>query len=474
MQSCRDGGSSLGHVHAFTGDQCDKKDATSTPTRSSPPSSGPSPRDGDTISAANGTPPERAVVKWGTKNEGHETEADGGSGASLPAPAQAPDTLRFPLSGSLPCAKILEQDAAAWKPDIGPSVPLSPTPRQRCTLPLEDDARGAAQPITVKKSRVARCPRNGHFRPSGLQTTAAPSSSEKRSAAAPAAAAAAAFDPRCATPGFTVSGYIVPEPVARHKPAKPEREIDHGPDGPGNEASATGAADRKHQPLFDDLSLSSDQSIRVPLAPSCRPPTWEDPSDSVARDLVEQSSNVTQNARKRHRQGPTAAVPASAVASENRRVLPGWTPPTFGIGSRAGTAAAVAAKDVQNVMPTIPIRRAMMKPCLVADLVDMVSRSPPSPSPPTTCGRAFGVISPPSWSAEAGIGRLLATPRTDSGLCLPRAAVAPSGQGQQPSRNGSGVPIASSSSAFFPVRPRAGRRTPVLAGRARCLRAEDR
>lgn len=461
VQSCRDG-ESFGR--ASTGDQYDKKGATPKPTHSAPPKSGPHPRDGGTISAANDTAPEGTVMKWSTGT------AKGGSGASLPAPAQAPDTLRFPLSGSLPCAKILEPDAATWNPEVGPSVPLSSTPRQRCTLPLEDGVCGAGQPIVVKKTLVARFPRNAQLRPSGLQTTAAPSSSEKRSAAA----------------GFTVSGYVAPAPAAQHQQAKPERglhtkaiETDQGLHGPRNEASTTETADGKHQPLFNDLS--SDQIIHVPVAPTCRPPSWEGPSDSIARrNPVEPSSSATRNARKRYRQGLTAA--AAVVSEKLRAPPPGWTPPTLGGGSGVGTAAAVAANDVQYVMPAIPVPRAMVQPGLVADLVDMVSRSPSlSLSPPATRGRAFGVISPLSWSsADAGIGRLLSTPRIDSRLCLRRAAAAATNSegGTTPFRNSSsgssGAPVASSSAAFFPVRPRAGRHTPVLTRRARCLRAEAR
>eukprot|EP00752_Nemacystus_decipiens_P003016 g2797.t1 len=361
-------------------------------------------------------PPTPRTTKCPTGTPAQGTYAGGRSGASSPALAQVPDTLRFLVPGSLPCAKILERDAAALNPEAGPSVPLSSTPRQRCTGSLEDGVFGVGKPIVLKQARASRFPRNASCFSSGLQTTAAPSISEKGGCTAAAAnsaagsAAAGEFDPSCTIPGFAVSGYVIPESVAQRQPAKPEREMhtkNAGIDrrlcnGPGNETSpTTESADWNRHPLFDDLS--SDRSIRVPVVPTCRPPSWEEPSDGSAGSNRVALSSVARKGY--HRLRPRAATPASAVFSENRRIAPGWTPPTFTGGSGAGTAAAVAAKDVHNVMPTITIPRATGKPCLVADLVGMVSQSLPSPSPPATCGRAFRVISPLSWTADDGIGR---------------------------------------------------------------------
>lgn len=429
---------------AFNGDRCDRIGAIPAWTRSAPANSGQNFREGGTNSCSEG-----AVLKWAAGAVAPNTDVEGGSGASLQTPEKTSGTLRLRLSGSfldgvVPCATALEREAAASK---RLKVPSSSSPRQRRTRPLDDGVYGAGQRKAVKKAHVRHLPRNSPFLPSSLKTTAAPSSTEKRGDSS--AAVAAAFCSRHTSPGFIVSGYSVLEPAAQHRQAKPEqglhvriKEIDRGPEEPRNEASVTGTAD-------DDLS--SIQILRVPAAPICKPLSWEGPSDSVARRL--------------------AAAPAPGVASEPKSIRPGWTPPAFSGRSGTGTAAAVAAKDVQNLTPTITIPRATIKPCLVSDLVGMISRSPPSPSPPATCGRAFGVISPLFWGAA--IGRLLSTPRMETGSGSPCAAATPNSEGGRYFRNNSGVTIAGRGAAFFPVRPSAGRSSYSRAGRnKRCLRAE--
>lgn len=418
VKSCRDGEAS---GRALTGDRCDGTSAAPTWTRihsSAPPNSGPNPRESDTISATNDTPSKGAVPKWAAGTVAQEVGAEG-SGASLLAPAQASDTLRLPLSGRCldgvtPCMPILGQDSAAWNLK-GPKIPLPSTPRQRCTLTCEDGMYVAGQSQSAQFVS---------------KTTAAPSSTEKRDVAA------AAFDARSITPGFTVSRYI---PTSRHQSARSER----GPhfNGPENEAPVKETADGNHHILLDDLS--SGQGITVPAAPTCEPPSWEHPSDRVARNRFG-SSYI---ALKRCRQ-ILAGETDSAVSSEQRRTPPGWTPtPVTSRGSGAGTAAAAAAKDVQHVMPRISIS---------GGLEDVVSRSPRSPSPV-----ALGALSPLSWGTDTS--RLQLTPRMDSPPHSERAT---------PFRNSGSDPIPGC--AFFPVRPRAGRRTSVLAGRQRCIGAQIR
>ncbi|CAM9092692.1 unnamed protein product [Ectocarpus fasciculatus] len=133
---------------------------------------------------------------------------------------------------------------------------------------------------------------------------------------------------------------------------------------------------------------------------------------------------------------------------------PRLTPPSVlsGGGIGAGTASAAAAKGAHSDTAPISKPRAIMEPSLEEDVTSLMSRSTLSPSPPVVkiseC-RAFGVISPRSWSAGGGGDCQPMSPTRahtrDGTLCEHRHATKNNG----------------SNASFSPARFRVGPRIPL-------------
>ncbi|CAN0094924.1 unnamed protein product [Ectocarpus sp. 12 AP-2014] len=161
-------------------------------------------------------------------------------------------------------------------------------------------------------------------------------------------------------------------------------------------------------------------------------------------------------------QAPETASPAMTIrwyrsprrGEQRPRLTPPFVLPGGGIG--AGTATAAAAKDSHSYKTLISIPRAVTKRFLEEDVTSLMSRPTLSPSPPvvrTSNCRAFGVISPRSWSADADGECHLSSPlraHTREGtLCEHRNTTKSNG----------------SVASFFPARFRVGHRIPVTSRR---------
>lgn len=191
-------------------------------------------------------------------------------------------------------------------------------------------------------------------------------------------------------------------------------------------------------------------SLLSPSTPAWKPPLWDETHDV-----------------------PLAISAYPSLGRRQNRLVPASTPPMLGGGGiGAGTAAAIAAKDVHNVVPPTSTSRAIMKPVVVGNLGSPISRWPLPPSPPASGAgsyRAFGVISPRLWSEGGGdCCRMSLTPRRGNGESSPWT---PGSQPGEVARWGciggngqhnSSVPVSrGNSTSFFPVRPRPGRSIPA-------------
>ncbi|CAN0157448.1 unnamed protein product [Scytosiphon promiscuus] len=196
----------------------------------------------------------------------------------------------------------------------------------------------------------------------------------------------------------------------------------------------------------------TDSLFFMPSTPACYPPPWGE-----AHDV------------------PLAISPYPNGGRRRERLVLASTPPTLGGGIGAGTAAAIAAKDVHNVVPPTSTSRAITKPVVVRDLGSSVPRPPLSPSPQmsgTGSCRAFGVISPRLWSEGGANGcRASLATRLSDGDGSTWTPTSHKGDGTSRGcgdRKGqqNSVPVpGSTNSSFFPVRPRPGRSIPVLRNR---------
>lgn len=376
--------------------------------------------------------------------------------------AQAISTALFPLSGNFsdgvaPCS-ILGQHAAICTTERGTAI-SAPSARHGANgaaetvkdlIELGNSKRDnllcvkdLQRPMAVKRSHIRR--NEPRFAP-GVTIM----SSETRSAFASA--------PFPSSRSFTKKNHAVPDPGVGLKPARIEQGLpfDTAENKGGLERliDKTPVADEvdKDQPRSFHRDLSSDRDIPVPVPPPYDPSSWEDPQDTLM-------------GIRPYRSGVLASV--TTVASERRREQQqrGPTQPLLFIDSCAGTVAAVAVKDVHNVTPPVSVPALIIRPYLVEDLMTFVSQPLRYPSPPVSRNncRAFGVISPFSWSADSVDRRVTCTPQPAGDQDTPREAVSQRG-GSSPCGNRH-IKTSSQSNnlpnnSFFPVRPRAGRRVP--------------
>ncbi|CAM9370794.1 unnamed protein product [Ectocarpus sp. 6 AP-2014] len=189
-------------------------------------------------------------------------------------------------------------------------------------------------------------------------------------------------------------------------------------------ASITGTV-TEDQPRSVRSAPGIRQASHVPATPPCDPPAPETASPAI-----------------------TIRWYRSPGRGEQR---PRLTPPFVlqGGGIGTGTAAAAAAKDSHSYRTPISTPRTIMKPFLEEDVTSLMSGSTLSPSPPvvrTSNCRAFGVISPRSWSADGGGDRQASSPirahTREGALC---------GHRHTTKNNGSHA-------SFFPARFRVGHR----------------
>lgn len=192
-------------------------------------------------------------------------------------------------------------------------------------------------------------------------------------------------------------------------------------------ASITGTV-TEDQPRSVRSAPGIRQASHVPATPPCDPPAPETASPAMTIRWYRSPGRGEQRPRR----------------------TPPFVLPGGGIGT--GTAAAAAAKDSHSYRTPISIPRAIMKPVLEEDVTSLMSGSTLSPSPPvvrTSNCRAFGVISPRSWSADGGGACQVSSPiraHTREGtLC---------GHRHTTKNNGSNA-------SFFPARFRVGHRIPV-------------
>ena len=443
---------------------------TRTPT---PPTTEPSPRDEGTTSAVSCT----AVDGGGAYGNPVEGEAanllkGGGDGASAlereptlwaaaaataptapkagttvaetSASARAQPMSTAPLSGSFANGGMPGFGAAL---EIGGPIAQMPfTPRQRHEV-QQGDGFSAGSTSAAKNVLVSRhLPTDSSSGTSRLKSVIS-TSSIGTSAAAAAVDSTTAPTSRAASPWLTASESLEPEVDCRLESDASEQRLGIKPKeielrlGLGDEAS--GAEATSHSQLTRPLEgdLNSEETIRVPEAPPCKPPSWENAHSVLTIRPCRPGAKAVAAAA-------AAAVAAAAPGRRKRRPLR-WTPVSLNGGSGAGAAAVAATKDVHNVLPAISIPHAIIRPRLVEDMFSLV-RSPVSPAPPLTRGRAAGDASPL---------------RIGSSDSPPRSA-AQEREWTRPSLKSSCAPL----SSFFPVRPRASRCTPVSSrGRQRTV-----
>lgn len=419
---------------------------------------------GDTLALHNGTPPLVAATVARKPPCMVAAETSLFSAAQAPNTAQATSTALLSLSGSfsdgvVPCF-TLGQHETACTTEIRPAMSM-PSACHGTTAAAETvknlmvlgNHKGGnllctkelEWPTAVKQSQASGHRSRTTYR---VKRMTAGRSFKKSSATASA--------PGPSSPSFTKNDHAVPDTGAELEPAKIELELPfETKQGMGRMIGETlvgGKADRE-QPRSLRRDISSDQVIPVPVPPPYKPSLWEDPQHALMGIRPYRSRVLV-----------TAATVASVRAREEQQRGPNQ--PLLFSDSRAGTVAAVTAKDVHHVMPRASVPRPTMKIFHAEDLMTFVSQPPRYPSPPVSRnrGRAFGVISPLSWSADSCDHRVTTAPRPAGSDDSSREAAASQRGGSSPwgcrhiatsSQNGS-VP----NNSFFPVRPRASRRVP--------------
>lgn len=415
----------------------------------------------DTLALDNSAPPlaVATAARIPSCAVGGETSVFSAAQSTITVPStntvEATSTALFPLLGNFldgvaPCS-VLTQHAATCTTERGPAMPV-PSTRHGATAAAE--TTNNLMVVGNSKEENLLCIRELQWPKAAKQSHIPRDESRIAHRVKRMAATASAPGPRSASQ--TKNKYVVPERYVGLEPARIELglpfETTETKQGLGRVRGETPLADKadKEQSRSLHHDLSNDQVIPVPIPPPYKPSSWEDPQD------------VLMGIRP-YRAGVLAA--ADTVTSERRRENQrGSTQPLVG-DRRVGTVAAGAAKDVHG-MPPVSDPRPIMKSFLTEHLVTFVSQPPRSPSPTVSRNgsRAFGVISPLSWSADGGDHRAMSTPRSAVYDKSPRETATSQREGSSPcgyrhittSSQHDRVPH----NSFFPVRPRTARPVP--------------
>lgn len=405
------------------------------------PTRGAHPQAGGSISLVNNIPIERGVKDEASTEGVAGTHIDLEGFKTLPAVKAAlgpppcdvsSSTSRFApgLSSSTSLTPLSDSFLDGIVPSI-PQVPVIPLRSSRC----RQRKSSLGKPLQVAQAVADKVVRNmdtssekRHRAPSVKKST--PTRHLDRDATSTASQLkinAVAFAPSpAASTSLGMSGLAVRkiEPYHSKQGVGASAKDLHGT---REETSIIGTV-TEEQPRSVRSAPGICQASHVPATPACDPPAPETAPPAMTIRWYRSPG--------RGEQRPRLTPPS---------ILPGG-----GIGT--GTAAAAAAKGAHSNLALISTPRAIMKPFLEEDVTSLMSQSTLSPSPPvvriSNC-RAFGVISPRSWSAGGGGDCQLSSPthaHTREGtLC---------GHRHVTKNNGS-------NSSFFPPRFRAGHRIPV-------------